>query len=66
MSREEDESSVYSESGMSDSFSLTVQNGFGPLHVASQEGHSEVVYILVKAGADVNQAGTMVCDYKSD
>ena len=31
-----------------------------PLYVASQEGHTDVVDILVKAGADVNQATTEV------
>ena len=41
--------------------SFTVQDGFSPLYFASQEGHTDVVDILVKAGADVNQARTMVC-----
>ena len=42
------------------SYSLTVQNGASPLYVASQEGHSDVVDILLKAGADVHQATTKV------
>ena len=42
------------------SYSLTVQNGASPLYVASQEGHSGVVDILLKAGADVHQATTKV------
>ena len=40
--------------------SFTVQNGASPLYTASQEGHTDVVDILVKAGADVNQAETVV------
>ena len=46
---------------MSHLFSLTVQNIASPLYVANQNGHSDVVDILVKAGADVNQACTEVC-----
>ena len=42
------------------SYSLTVQIGASPLYVASQEGHSDVVDILLKAGADVHQATTEV------
>ena len=42
------------------SYSLTVQNGASPLYVASQEGHSDVVDILLEAGADVHQATTKV------
>ena len=40
---------------------ITIQDGLSPLYVASQEGHTDVVDILVKAGADVNQAITVVC-----
>ncbi|CAI8024818.1 Ankyrin repeat domain-containing protein 29, partial [Geodia barretti] len=40
------------------SYSLTVQNGFSPLYVASYNGHSDVVEILLEAGADVHQATT--------
>ena len=42
------------------SYSLTVQDGGSPLYVASQEGHSDVVDILLKAGADVHLATTEV------
>ena len=42
------------------SYSLTVQNGFSPLYVASYNGHSDVVEILLQAGADVHQATTKV------
>ena len=42
------------------SYSLTVQDGGSPLYAASQEGHSDVVDILLKAGADVHQATTKV------
>ena len=38
------------------SYSLTVHEGFSPLFVASQEGYSDVVLILLEAGADVHQA----------
>ena len=51
---------VSSESEMSHWFSLTVQNGLSSLYVACQEGHTEVVDVLVKAGADVHQEGTKV------
>ena len=40
--------------------SLTVQNGFSPLYMASEYGHTEIVDLLVRAGADVNQATTKV------
>ena len=42
------------------SYSLTVQDGASPLYMASQEGHSDVVDILLEAGADVHQATTKV------
>ena len=42
------------------SYSLTVQDGFSPLCIASEYGHSDVVDILLKAGADVHQATTKV------
>ena len=42
------------------SYSLTLQDGGSPLYVASQEGHSDVVDILLEAGADVHQATTKV------
>ena len=34
--------------------SSTVQDGFSPLYVASQEGHSQIVDILLLKGADPN------------
>ena len=37
-----------------------VQDGYSPLYVASQEGHTDVVDVLVKAGADVNDTSTTV------
>ena len=64
MSREGDELSAVSHDCLI-RFSLTVQDGLSPLYVASQEGYSEVVDVLVKAGADVNQAGTKVCEHIS-
>ena len=42
------------------SYSLTVQNGGSPLYIASQKGLSDVVDILLEAGADVHQAITKV------
>ena len=36
--------------------SSTVQNGFSPLYVASECGHTEIVDLLLGAGADVHQA----------
>ena len=41
-------------------FSLTVQDGLSPVYVASECGHTDVVDVLVKAGADVNQPCTKV------
>ena len=37
-----------------------MQNGASPLYAASEKGHSDVVDILLKAGADVHQATTKV------
>ena len=34
------------------------QDGYSPVYVASQEGHTEVVDLLVQAGADINLATT--------
>jgi len=31
-----------------------VQNGFSPLHLAAQEGHSDMVALLLEHSADVN------------
>jgi len=38
---------------------FTVQNGTSPLYMASQKGHSEVVEVLLKSGADPNLAKTV-------
>ena len=35
--------------------SFTVQNGVSPLFMASQNGHTDIVDLLLKAGADVHQ-----------
>ena len=48
--------------------SFTVQDGISPLYAASQKGHTDVVDLLVRAGADVHLATTKVfayimCDY---
>lgn len=32
-----------------------VQNGWTPLHMSSQEGHVDVVSVLIEANAHVNQ-----------
>ena len=34
------------------------QNGFSPVYVASNNGHAEVVDLLVQAGADIHLATT--------
>ena len=49
--------------------SLTVQDGISPLYAASQEGHTEIVDLLVRAGANIHQATTKVhniCDITLD
>lgn len=35
---------------------FAIQNGISPLYVASQEGHTDIVDLLLKAGADTHQA----------
>ena len=40
--------------------SLTVQNGASPVYAASSTGATEVLGVLIRAGADVNQALTKV------
>lgn len=35
-------------------FSFTVQDGRSPLYRASQEGHRDIVHLLLQAGADVH------------
>ena len=43
---------------------LHAQDGFSPLYFASQNGHTEVVDVLLQAGADVHQAvAKYVCHY---
>ena len=37
-------------------FFTVLQNGFTPLLMASQEGHPQVVDVLLKNGADLNLA----------
>ena len=37
-------------------FTVYIQDGISPLYVASQEGHTDVVDLLVRAGADIHQA----------
>ena len=37
------------------------QDGFSPLYAASQDGHTEVVDILLRSGADVHQTTIKVC-----
>ena len=46
---------------LSISVGLCLQNGASPLFIASEEGHTDVVDILIKAGADIHQATTEVC-----
>ena len=40
------------------SYLTCVQDGLSPMYVASQEGHTEVVDLLVQAGADIHLATT--------
>ena len=40
-----------------------IQNGISPLYAASQNGHTDVVDLLVRAGADVHLATTEVFAY---
>ena len=40
------------------SFFTCVQDGASPVHAASLKGHTEVVELLVQAGADINLATT--------
>ena len=39
---------------------LSVQDGVSPVYVASQYGHTDVVDLLVQAGADIHLATTEV------
>ena len=38
---------------------FVLQNGFRPLHAASQEGHLDVVKTLIEAGANIDQANVV-------
>ena len=40
-----------------------IQDGFSPLYVASGYGHTDVVDILLRKGADVNQTTTNEVQY---
>ena len=44
----------------SQTFLISVQDGFSPLFAASQYGHNLVVDILLKNGANVDQAGKVI------
>ena len=39
------------------------QGGYSPLYAASQEGHTDVVDILLRSGEDVHQTIIKVCHY---
>ena len=43
--------------------SFTVQDGISPLYAASHNGHTDVVDLLVRAGADVHLTTTEVYAY---
>ena len=41
----------------------TLQDGFSPLHIASQEGHVDVCTLLIERGANLNsqtKVGTII------
>ena len=40
------------------SYFISMQDGFSPVYTASQKGHTEVVDLLVQAGADIHLATT--------
>ena len=42
-------------------FCITIQDQYTPLHIASQNGHSSTVEVLIKAGADVNAFEVVSC-----
>ena len=42
------------------SLSITIQDGASPVYAASLGGHTDVVDVLAKAGADINKARTTV------
>ena len=41
---------------MTQNVTLCLQNGCSPVYVASQNGHTDVVDLLVQAGADIHLA----------
>ena len=45
---------------MTQNVTLFLQNGSSPVYGASQNGHTDVVDLLVQAGADIHQAGPEV------
>ena len=44
-------------------FLSTIQDGLRPLYVASIDGYTETVNVLLKAGADPNLATTVCANY---
>ena len=40
------------------------QNGFTPLHLASQEGHTDMVSLLLEHKANVNPKSHVCCPHK--
>ena len=50
---------------LSISVGLCLQDGISPLYAASAKGHTDIVGILIKAGADIHQAATKVCGISS-
>ena len=45
---------------MTQNVTLCLQNGYTPVYVASEYGHTDVVDLLVQAGADIHLATTEV------
>ena len=45
---------------------ILLQNGWTPLHVASQEGHDQIVELLLQAGASVDQETEVKCGVGQD
>ena len=43
------------------SYFTCVQDGISPMYAASENGHTEVVDLLVQAGADIHLDTTKVC-----
>ena len=40
---------------------FVLQDGVSPLHLASYEGHLDIVKTLIEAGANINQANKVKC-----